>query len=169
MITINSDKMKYYIPLSNTTCNQSNITFYFTTSAKSNTLLMPELDKKNLNIQDIEKLFKKDTFLESIYREVESHLGKEIFTIPYLASLLFTTRSTLYREVKKKTGRSVITLVKIVRLLKADILLKTSDRSISDIAYQVGFKAPSHFTTSYKKEFGYSPKEARNLFDNKGR
>lgn len=161
--------MKYSIPLINTTCNQLNITFYFTTSAGSHTLPMLKLDKgkKNISIQEIEKLFKRDEFLDTIYREVELHLGKETFTIPQLASLLYTTRSTLYREVKKKTGRSVITLIKIIRLLKADILLKTSDYSISDIAYQVGFKAPSHFTTSYKKEFGYSPKEGRNLFNRK--
>ena len=163
--------MKYSIPLSNTTCNQLNITFYFTTSIASNTFLMREVDKgkKNLSIQAIEKLFKNDALLEAIYSEVEAHLGKEKFTIPYLASLLYTTRSTLYREVKKKTGRSVITLIKIIRLLKADTLLKTSDYSISDIAYQVGFKAPSHFTTSYKKEFGRSPKEARNQFNNKSK
>lgn len=158
--------MKYLSLSYNTNWSQTNQFRYFATStANCFTSNKSRLIKEKLSIRDIEDRFKKDKMLDAIYKVVESHLEKEDFTIPYLANILFTTRTTLYREVKKKTGRSVIMLIKIIRLLKADVLLKTSDLSISNIAYQVGFKAPSHFTTSYKEEFGYSPKEARNLLD----
>ena len=156
--------MEYLIPLSKTTWNREYPSTYYTTSTKEAFLPIERTlkSKLQLTIQEIELLFEKDKLLGDIYIVVESYIDEENFTIPQLASQLYTTRTTLYREVKKKTGRSIITLVKLIRLLKANRLLKSTDLPISSIAYQVGFKAPSHFTTSYKKEYGYSPKVSRN-------
>jgi transcriptional regulator GlxA family with amidase domain len=48
-----------------------------------------------------------------------------------------------------------------VRLKKARELLETSNLSISESAYQVGFNDPAWFSRVFKEEFGVSPTEAR--------
>jgi AraC-like DNA-binding protein len=47
------------------------------------------------------------------------------------------------------------------RLARARELLERTDRSALDIALDVGFKTPSHFTSRFRREFGVTPREIR--------
>lgn len=47
------------------------------------------------------------------------------------------------------------------RLQHADILLRTSGQSISEIAFDSGFENTSHFSRAFKQYFGYPPTAAR--------
>ena len=40
---------------------------------------------------------------------------------------------------------------------RADRLLETTDKSVSEIAYEVGFSSPSYFTKCYREFFGRTP------------
>jgi len=44
-----------------------------------------------------------------------------------------------------------------VRLQQAKELLQTTDKTISEVAYDVGFNDPSWFSRAFKEEFGFSP------------
>ena len=49
-------------------------------------------------------------------------------------------------------------MLRIARLNKANAIIKTSsEKSISEIAYEVGFSSPSYFTKCYKEFFGENP------------
>lgn len=63
--------------------------------------------------------------------------------------------------VKKETGRSAQELVqeKLIHLAKEKIF--DIDKSISDIAYELGFRYPQHFTRLFKQKTGMSPNEYR--------
>lgn len=115
-----------------------------------------------LSIHEIKTLIKDDESLNEIVNIIRANFEKKDFKVPFLARRVCKARVTLYREIKKKTGRTAITFIKLVRLLEADELLKNTNLSITSISYQVGFKAPSYFSTTYKKEFGCSPGEVRN-------
>lgn len=117
--------------------------------------------KKCLTIEEISFLSLQDDFLHRCSLAIYSQLQNEEFDVPTLAKELCMARVTLYREIKKRTGRTAITFIKLVRLMEAHKLLKEPHYSIADIAYQVGFKAPSYFSTSYKKEYGCTPKQMR--------
>lgn len=52
---------------------------------------------------------------------------------------------------------SPVELLRIVRLKKAASLLASSEKTISEITYEVGFTSPSYFTKCYKEYFGESP------------
>ena len=69
------------------------------------------------------------------------------------------SRVQLYRKVKSITGASPIELLRTARLNKAYQLLLTTDKNISEVAYGVGFTAPSYFTKCFKEEFGVSPSD----------
>ena len=50
-------------------------------------------------------------------------------------------------------------LLRQLRLKKAASLLASSDMTVAEIAYEVGFSSPSYFTKCYKEQFGESPTE----------
>lgn len=53
-------------------------------------------------------------------------------------------------------------LLRRLRLRRASSLLATTDKSVSEVAYEVGFSSPSYFAKRYREEFGVSPTEKRN-------
>ncbi|MEL4456429.1 helix-turn-helix transcriptional regulator [Lutimonas vermicola] len=65
--------------------------------------------------------------------------------------------------VKKETGRSANEHIqaKIIEIAKEKIF--DPDKSLSEIAYELGFKYPQHFTRLFKNKVGYTPREFRNL------
>jgi AraC-like DNA-binding protein len=65
----------------------------------------------------------------------------------------------LYRKLKALTGQSPVELLRKARLQKGRRLLQSTTKSISEVAYEVGFSAPSYFTKCFKDEFGVSPSD----------
>ena len=61
--------------------------------------------------------------------------------------------------MKALTGVSPVELVRTVRLQRGRELLQTTDKTVSEVAYEVGFSAPSYFTKCFKDEFGVGPSE----------
>ncbi len=73
------------------------------------------------------------------------------------------SRVQLYRKVKAMTGSSVVDLLRKARLAKARRLLETRSMSVSEVAYEVGFSAPSYFTKCFKEEYGMLPGDVGNV------
>jgi AraC-like DNA-binding protein len=78
-----------------------------------------------------------------------------------IASEMNLSRVQLYRKVKALTGSSPVELMRKARLSKAYRLLLSGDKNISEVAYEVGFSAPSYFTKCFKDEFGVLPGDVR--------
>lgn len=58
---------------------------------------------------------------------------------------------------KKTFGKSVREFSQEIRMEKAREILQTSDVSVNDVAYRVGYSNPSHFIAAFKKRFGSTP------------
>ena len=71
------------------------------------------------------------------------------------------SRVQLYRKVKALTGMSPVELLRKSRVEKGRHLLKTTDLSISEIAYDTGFTSPSYFAKCFKDEYAMTPGEVR--------
>ena len=98
-------------------------------------------------------------FLNKISKIVEEYLDKEELSVEELSEIIGLSRVHLYRKIKKLTGMSVSEFVRSVKLRLSLELIKNSGKSISEIAYEVGFSSPSYFTKSFKEQFGISPSE----------
>lgn len=59
------------------------------------------------------------------------------------------------------TGQTPVDLLKKARLERARLLVEKTDKSISEIAYEVGFTASSYFNKCFKDEFGVNPDALR--------
>ena len=96
-------------------------------------------------------------FITRFKEVVESRLADSDISVEDLAADMNLSRVQLYRKVKSITGSSPVELLRTARLNRGYQLLLTSDLSISEVAYQVGFTAPSYFTKCFKEEYGMLP------------
>jgi transcriptional regulator GlxA family with amidase domain len=69
----------------------------------------------------------------------------------------------LYRKTLALTGMSIIPYLRVLRLQKAEALLKNSSMSVADVAYAVGFENPRYFSRIFSEEKGISPSSFREL------
>lgn len=99
------------------------------------------------------------SFIERLRAIVEDHLADTDLSVESLASQVGMGRSQLYRKVKQLTGFSPVELIRLRRIKKAAELLTRTEKSVSEIAYEVGFASPSYLTKCFKDYFGVSPKE----------
>ena len=97
------------------------------------------------------------TFLQQLHTTIHEHLDEEDFDVPRLCRAMGMSRTQLHRKIKALTDQSTTEYVRNTRLQEARRLLETTDLSVSEVAYQTGFKHPNNFSTVYKKRFGYSP------------
>jgi len=84
-------------------------------------------------------------------------------TVSYCAEKLFISPNYLSDLLKRETGKSALEHIqfKLINIAKEKIF--DNEKSISEIAYELGFKYPQHFTRMFKKETGYTPNEYRSL------
>ena len=105
-----------------------------------------------------EQLSSRDqTFISRLRDSIRQNMGDSDFTVERLGEELGLSRVQLYRKVKALTGQTPVDLLKKARLERARLLVEKTDKSISEIAYEVGFTAPSYFNKCFKDEFGVSP------------
>ena len=100
-------------------------------------------------------------FIEKAETIIETNLQNPNFDIQALANALFIHRVHLFRKMKTLTGLSPTTFIRYYRLEKGKELLLTTNKSISQIAYEVGFKDPAHFTNAFLERYGITPSGAR--------
>lgn len=65
--------------------------------------------------------------------------------------------------VKKATGKSAQEFIQLKVISAAKERILDPGKTISEVAYELGFKYPSHFTRMFKQQVGYSPHEYRML------
>ena len=100
-------------------------------------------------------------FIARFKEVVEASLENSELSVEDLAASMNLSRVQLYRKVKNITGSTPVELLRTARLNRSYQLLLTTDRSVSEIAYQVGFTAPSYFTKCFKEAYGMLPGEVR--------
>jgi ABC-type sugar transport system substrate-binding protein/AraC-like DNA-binding protein len=100
-------------------------------------------------------------FITRFKEVIEARLKDSNVSVEDLAADMNLSRVQLYRKVKSITGSSPIELLRTARLNKAYQLLLTTDKSISEVAYAVGFTAPSYFTKCFKEVYGMLPGDVK--------
>ena len=92
---------------------------------------------------------------------VEKEMGNPDLNVDQLASEMGLGRSQFYRKIKALTNYSPVELLRNMRLKRARHLLTTTDKSISEVGYEVGFSTPAYFSKCYREAFGETPSNLR--------
>lgn len=114
-------------------------------------------DKPASHVSDIDNDFY-TRFIEIFTRE----MGDSELSVDSLASKMGLERTQFYRKIKALTNFSPVELMRRLRLEQAQRLVKTTDKTMSEIAYETGFSTPAYFTRCYRETFGEPPTETRN-------
>lgn len=110
--------------------------------------------EKHLAIRD-------KVFLEKLNAILDKEMGDSGLSVERIGMDIGLSRVQLYRKVKAMTGMSPVELLRKVRLNRARVLLQKTDKTVSEVAYKVGFSAPSYFSKCYKDEFKELPTDHR--------
>ena len=97
------------------------------------------------------------TFLEKLREQIEKNLSNPDFSVEALGAQIGLSRVQLYRKCKALTNYAPNELLRTARLKRAATLLAATEKSVSEIAYEVGFSSPSYFAKCYKEYFGKKP------------
>lgn len=99
------------------------------------------------------------SFLKQLRKIIQENLANSDLSVEQIGDKIGLSRVQLYRKVKALTGYSPVEIVRKARLTRARHLLQTTERTVSEVAYAVGFSTPSYFSKCYKDEFGENPKK----------
>ena len=99
------------------------------------------------------------SFLKQLRKIIQENLANSDLSVEQIGDEIGLSRVQLYRKVKALTGYSPVEILRKARLTRARHLLQTTERTVSEVAYAVGFSTPSYFSKCYKDEFGENPKK----------
>lgn len=100
-------------------------------------------------------------FYRKFVQLVDREMSNSSISVEDLASEMGLSRVQFYRKIKALTNYSPAELLRNMRLKRADMMLRTTELSISEILYSVGFSSPSYFTKCYHDYFGETPTEVQ--------
>ncbi len=100
-------------------------------------------------------------FLVRVDAILEQHLDNENFRITDLCSSLGISRVQLHRKLKALTNHSTSIYIRRFKLTRATKLLESSNMTIAEVAYAVGFKNPAYFTQVFTELHGFPPSTLR--------
>ncbi len=92
----------------------------------------------------------------------QEEMGNASLNVDTIASRMGLERSQFYRKIKSLTNYAPVELIRRLRLQRGRELLTTTDKTVSEIAYEIGFSTPAYFTKCYRDTYGETPTEVRN-------
>lgn len=103
------------------------------------------------------EVMEENSFVSRFLQYVGEHLSEPDLSVEDIGEGLCLSRVQLYRKIKSMTGKTPVEIIREERLKRSKVLLEDASLSISEVAYKVGFSAPSYFTKCYKDYYGKAP------------
>ncbi len=102
-----------------------------------------------------------DSFMHKLHKAFREYLDDEEFGVEQLCDIMAMSRAQLYRKFSALTDRTLMDYLLSFRLHRAMELLRDSELNVTQVAYQVGFKNLSHFSSRFREEYGFNPSEVK--------
>ncbi|MFZ5940558.1 MAG: two-component regulator propeller domain-containing protein [Bacteroidota bacterium] len=98
-------------------------------------------------------------FLDRAVEFVKENIAEARLSVDLMSRELGMSRMQLHRKITALTDQTPGEFIRTIRLKEAAALIAEDRLTMAEIAYRVGFTAPSYFTTCFGRQFGISPKE----------
>ncbi|MFU8813688.1 MAG: helix-turn-helix domain-containing protein [Balneolaceae bacterium] len=124
---------------------------------------MPLIGATRQKMVDIEKLIslRGDNWLRNVQKIILDNIDNDTLNVEFICRELSVSKSDLYRKLESASGFRPARLIRLIRLHESLTFLSSSDHTISEIAYQLGFRTHSYFTSCFQKQFNCTPSEYR--------
>ena len=103
-------------------------------------------------------------FLDNLRTAIQENMSNPKLRVEDLSDKVGLSRVQMYRKIKAITGLSTVELLRTARLERSKVLLLTTDKTIAQVAFAVGFSTPSYFTTCFKQEYDMYPTDFRERY-----
>ena len=113
--------------------------------------------KDQVTPSDVKVAPAEEVFKKNLLEVVEKNLSHPDFTVEALSRALCMSRVVLYRKLIALTGLTPLEYIRVVRIKRGAQLLRESQLTIAEVAYEVGFNDPKKFTKFFKQEFKMLP------------
>ncbi|MEM9887202.1 MAG: helix-turn-helix domain-containing protein [Bacteroidota bacterium] len=100
-------------------------------------------------------------FIKKVEAAIEANLDDPDFGVHQLYEAVSMSQMQVYRKLKALVDQTPSEFIRLYRLQKGRDLLKTTDRTVSEVAYDVGFTDPNYFSRAFQKIYGLTPSEYR--------
>ncbi|MEQ9438266.1 MAG: two-component regulator propeller domain-containing protein [Cyclobacteriaceae bacterium] len=130
-------------------------------SLKESFLKKSEIEPEKIAISSMD-----EKLMHSAIKVVEENMANAEFSVEELSRQLGMSRVHLYKKLLALTGKSPIEFIRIIRLKRASQLLKESQMTVAEVAYEVGFNNPKYFSKYFKMEFNILPSHYANQRSN---
>ncbi len=88
---------------------------------------------------------------------------KERITVEQLSDIIYLSQSYLSRIFRQRMGLSIMEYLCLLRIDEAKKSFSTSNASVEEVSYQVGYNSPKYFCRAFKKIEGISPREFKTV------
>lgn len=102
-----------------------------------------------------------ETFLKKLKEAVEVNMDDTEFGPAQLSESVAMGQMQVYRKLKALTGKTPSQFIRSIRLERGMKLLQTTEMTISEIAYEVGFSDPNYFSRTFQMMYKITPSEFR--------
>ena len=114
-----------------------------------------------LRVGPVEAASADDVFLDRVREAIEAGLTDDTFSVRRLAEAVGVSRGHLHRQLTTLAGQTPTEAIRTMRLERAKQLLAANAGTVSEVAYAVGFKSVSHFSTAFSDFVGCAPSAYR--------
>lgn len=118
---------------------------------------MIELEPEPIKITSLD-----EKLVEKCVKYVQEQMDDPELSVEKLSDHVGMSRVHLYKKLKQITGKTPIEFIRILRLKRAAQLLRESQLTVAEIAYQTGFNSPKYFSKYFRDEFGMIPSQYQN-------
>lgn len=113
----------------------------------------------NVEVRELVHSTKDKEFVNNLIDLMELQIENTDLNVDYICQQIGMSRTKLYKKIKDLTGQTINEFVRIFRLKKAVEIMTNEDIPVMEVMYRIGIQSHSHFTTSFKKEFGKTPSQ----------
>jgi DNA-binding response OmpR family regulator len=117
---------------------------------------MPMLQAPKTTTSNLE-----DVFLQKLCAVVEKRINDTDLGVKDLCFAAKLSPVQVNRKLKALTDKTPSLFIRLIRLQKGKEMLQSSDLTIAEVAYSVGFTDPNYFSRAFSEEFGHPPSERR--------
>ena len=100
-------------------------------------------------------------FAETLNEAIRKNMSNPNLKMDDLGDEIGLSRVQLYRKVKTITGLTPVELLRKIRLQQGYVLLTTTNKTVAEIAFEVGFNTPGYFSKCFKEQYGKLPMDLR--------
>lgn len=116
-------------------------------------------NEPSMKVSELSETPADQKFLEKAIGLIEERMENSEFNVDQLVKEMSCSRTFFYKKLKRISGHSPNEFVRIIRMKKAALMLKSGDFTVAEISYKVGISDPNYFSKCFKTHFGESPSE----------